>query len=74
MEFNVEKEVSTKFVEVPNSVSIGDKIRYLNLFLSDLQRNGFVILSVGDLVRQESGNGLVEEGFVIEYREVSFEK
>lgn len=71
MEFNVENEISTKFVEVPSSMSMGDKIRHLNLFLSDLQRNGFVIMSVGDLVRQESGNGLVEEGFVIEYREVS---
>lgn len=63
------RQVLTTFYEVPFSAMMQDKISLLNVFISDLQRNGISILSVGDLQRQELPNGSFVEGFVIEYRE-----
>lgn len=71
MDYNIQEQVSTKFVEVPSSLPMNDKIMFLNTFLNDIQRNGFSILSVSDLTRQELSDGGFEEGFIIEYREVS---
>ena len=37
--------ITTRIVEVPKSVSIQDKIMVLNIFLRDIQNEGYNILS-----------------------------
>ena len=64
-----ERLILTKFVEVPPSISFQDKIMLLNVWVSDMQRNGISILSTSNIVRQENIDGTFSEGFMVEYRE-----
>lgn len=64
-----ERLILTKFIEVPSGVNIQDKIALLNVWVSDMQRNGIAILSTSNVVRQENLDGTFAEGFIVEYRE-----
>lgn len=64
-----ERLILTKFIEVPVGVSIQDKILLLNVWVSDMQRNGINIMSTSNLTRQNNIDGSFTEGFIVEYRE-----
>jgi len=55
----VDNILQTKLVELPRSLSVQDKIKFLNAFLNDMQSDGMNILST-----KES----LEGHFIIEYR------
>jgi hypothetical protein len=64
-----ERLILTKFIEVPASINFQDKIALLNIWVSDMQRNGIAILSTSNIQRQENLDGTFVEGFIVEYRE-----
>lgn len=64
-----ERLILTKFIEVPSGISFQDKISLLNVWVSDMQRNGISILSTSNVVRQENLDGSFADGFLVEYRE-----
>jgi len=64
--------IQTKFIEVPNGISLADKVALLNVWISDMQRNGFNILSTNSH-RQENIDGTLSDGFIIEYREANIQ-
>ena len=66
-----ESLIQKKFIEVPTGVNLQDKIALLNVWLSDMQRNGFNILSTSNIQRIEQLNGTFIEGFEVEYREMN---
>ena len=62
--------IKTKFIEMPAGVSMDDKVRLLNVWISDMQRNGLNILST-NFHTQENVDGSFSDGFIVEYRESS---
>lgn len=60
--------IQFKFIPMPYGLSITEQGLLLNPLLSDLQRNGFNILSVKPFVHHLD-DGISEQGFMIEYRE-----
>lgn len=66
----MENIIKIKFVEVPEFITLQDKLRYLNLWMNDMQRNGINIISVSNIQRQENPDGSITEGFSVEYQEV----
>ena len=62
-----ENIIKFKFIEISPTLGFNDREALLNIILSDMQRNGFNILSVKDhniLYEQDD-----RHGFMVEYRE-----
>jgi len=60
--------VKIKFVETPTFYNFDDQVRYINLWINDMQRNNIIILSNTPHSRTNV-DGSVSTGFIIEYRE-----
>ncbi len=61
--------IQSKFIEVPTGINIQDKMMFLNIWISDMQRNGINILSTSQLQRHNNPDGTFIEGFTVEFRE-----
>jgi hypothetical protein len=60
--------VKIKFVETPPYYNFQDQVRYINMWINDMQRNNVIILS-NKPHREQNVDGTVSVGFLIEYRE-----
>lgn len=60
--------VKIKFVETPPYYNFQDQVRYINMWINDMQRNNVIILS-NKPHREQNVDGSTSVGFLIEYRE-----
>ena len=66
-----ENIIRIKFIEVPYGITLQDKLSLLNIWITDMQRNGINIISTSNIMRQENPDGTITEGFQVEYREMN---
>ena len=60
--------VKIKFIETPPFLSFDEQVRFINMWINDMQRNNIVVLS-NNPHNQAHIDGTFTVGFIIEYRD-----